>query len=558
VCVPHSRVSTVCRSLLTVVLVAASIGIDGVPSALATVSGEAGMIAFVSGRDGNSEIYLMESDGSNPVNLTNHPASDFDPNWSPDGRQIVFVSDRDGSHAIYVMNGDGTGQTRIVAGGEPEWSPDGKSIAFARNGSIYVLRLGGAEHRVTDPLTATGLPDYAHSVADASPAWSPDGSRIAFVRHFSGGSPMAAGARLYLTDPNSLAPPTLLASVGPVSRDPDWSPDGTRIVIEDVPFHGIWSYAVVVNTDGSGTIDLPVPDGFDHVSNPVWSPDGVSLAASLWRMMPTFTPGDIFVMKVDGSNPVNLTDDPAYDGSPAWQPLNPYPVGLVDPGTGIWHLRDVLGKVTSFYYGNPGDVPFMGDWNCDGVDTPGLYRQSDGYVYLRNSNTQGIANIRFFFGNPGDMPIAGDFNGDGCDTVSIYRPSEGRFYIINELGSDGGGLGAAEYSYLFGNPGDKPFVGDFNGNGVDTVGLHRESTGLVYIRNSNTQGIADQQFFYGNPGDRLVAYDWNGDGVESPAVYRPDSQTFYFRFTNSQGVADARYIFGESAWLPVAGSLGGS
>ena len=56
--------------------------------------------------------------------------------------------------------------------------------------------------------------------------------------------------------------------------------------------------------------------------------------------------------------------------------------------------------------------------------------------------------------------------------MSIYRPSEGRFFIINELGENDGGLGAAEFDYYFGNPGDKPFVGDFNGDGVDTVGLH--------------------------------------------------------------------------------------
>jgi hypothetical protein len=131
----------------------------------------------------------------------------------------------------------------------------------------------------------------------------------------------------------------------------------------------------------------------------------------------------------------------------------------------LWHLRNQQGLITSFFFGNPGDYPFMGDWNCDGVDTPGLYRQSDGFVYLRNSNTQGVADITFFFGNPGDVPIAGDFNADGCDTVSIYRPSNQTFYIINALGQDGGGLGAAQFSYVFGNPGDKPFVGDFNGDG---------------------------------------------------------------------------------------------
>jgi hypothetical protein len=232
-------------------------------------------------------------------------------------------------------------------------------------------------------------------------------------------------------------------------------------------------------------------------------------------------------------------------------------VGLVDPGTGLWYLRDGEGVVTSFYFGNPTDRPFVGDWNCDGVDTPGLYRQSDGFVYLRNSNTQGIADVSFYFGDPGDMPLAGDFDGDGCDTVSIYRPSSARIYIINELGSNGLGLGTADYSYLFGNAGDQPFVGDFDGDGVDTVGLHRASTGFIYYRNSNTTGIADHQFFFGNPGDRLVAGDWGiVDQVDTPAVYRPGDSTFYFRYTNTQGNANATLGWGTATWLPVAGTFG--
>jgi hypothetical protein len=231
-------------------------------------------------------------------------------------------------------------------------------------------------------------------------------------------------------------------------------------------------------------------------------------------------------------------------------------VGLQDPATGRWHLQGSDGNVVSFYFGNPGDYPFMGDWNGDGIDTPGLYRQSDGYVYLRNSNTQGIADIKFFFGNPGDVPLAGDFNGNGFDTVSIYRPSNQTFYIINKLGSGDQGLGAADFSYVFGNPGDKPFVGDFDGDGIETAGLHRESTGLVYFRNSHTQGIADAQFIYGDPGDRLVAGDWNANGTDSPALFRPSNTTFYFRYTNTQGIADAQATWGEAGWLPVAGSFG--
>ena len=234
--------------------------------------------------------------------------------------------------------------------------------------------------------------------------------------------------------------------------------------------------------------------------------------------------------------------------------------GVVDTTTGKWYLRDPLnGETTSFFFGNPADTPFTGDWDCDGVDTPGLYRRSDGYVYLRNSNTSGAADLRFFFGNPNDVPLAGDFDGDGCDTVSIYRPSEQRIYVINRLGSNNGPLGPADYSFIFGNPGDKPFAGDFDGNGVDEVGLHRESTGRVYFRFSLTAGVADRDFIYGNPGDKIIAGVWAQKGEFGPdtvGIFRPSDGNVYLRFSNTQGVADATFAYGNSKMLPVAGLFG--
>ncbi len=195
-------------------------------------------------------------------------------------------------------------------------------------------------------------------------------------------------------------------------------------------------------------------------------------------------------------------------------------VALVDTTQGLWYLRMPDGSEQSFYFGDPGDSPIMGDWDCDGVDTPGMYRRADGYVYLRNSNSQGIADIRFFFGNPGDLPLAGDWDGDGCDTVSIYRPSQSKVFVIDALGENEGGLGAATLSYVFGNPGDAPFTGDFDGDGVDTVGLYRETTGFVYFRNSLTTGTADEAFFYGNPNDRIITGDWTATGKDTVGIYR--------------------------------------
>jgi len=223
----------------------------------------------------------------------------------------------------------------------------------------------------------------------------------------------------------------------------------------------------------------------------------------------------------------------------------------IQTNAGFWRLHEGAAQVAGFYYGNPGDFGFMGDWDCDGIDTPGLYRQTDGYVYLRNSNTQGVADVSFFFGNPGDIPLAGDFDGDGCDTVSIYRPSEGRYYIIDRLGSGDRGLGRATRAFYFGNPGDAPFMGDWNGDGIDTPGLRRPSTGFVYLRHTNTQGIADIEYFYGDPGDVVFTGDWDSDGDDTLGLYRPSTGTVYLRNTNSTGIA--HFTFGVGGGMQAVG-----
>jgi hypothetical protein len=147
--------------------------------------------------------------------------------------------------------------------------------------------------------------------------------------------------------------------------------------------------------------------------------------------------------------------------------------------------------------------------------------------------------------------MAGDFDGDGCDTVSIYRPAEGRFYIINELGSRDRGLGKAEFEYYFGNPGDAPFMGDWNGDGIDTPGLRRDSNGFVYLRHSNTQGIADIEYFYGDPGDIVFTGDWDNDGDDTLGLYRPSTGTVYLRNTNNTGIA--HFSFGVGGGMQVVG-----
>ena len=94
-------------------------------------------IAFVSYRDGNREIYVMEADGGNPRNLTNNPLWDNTPSWSPGGEHIVFTSRRDGNWEIYVMEADGSNPQRLTRhlahDSRPSWSPRRERIAFQSN-----------------------------------------------------------------------------------------------------------------------------------------------------------------------------------------------------------------------------------------------------------------------------------------------------------------------------------------------------------------------------------------------------------------------------------------
>lgn len=123
------------------------------------------MVAFVSDRDGQMEIYLLDLAAGAERRLTDHPASDMDPAFSPDGRRIAFTSDRRGSFEIYEMSLDGSGLRRLTeARGfdiQPVYSPDGRWIAFERDGNIAAVdRVTGAVVEVTRGEEYKGGPTW--------------------------------------------------------------------------------------------------------------------------------------------------------------------------------------------------------------------------------------------------------------------------------------------------------------------------------------------------------------------------------------------------------------
>ena len=135
-----------------------------------------------SDRDGSPDVFVMNADGSEQVNLTAHDSSNIDPSFSSDGSRIAFDSDRDGNLEIYVMDADGSNQTRLTeteaVDSHPFFSPVADRIAFysnrdnpeSENMDIYVMDAdGGNVTRLTDD-----------AADDRYPSWSPDGRRLTF------------------------------------------------------------------------------------------------------------------------------------------------------------------------------------------------------------------------------------------------------------------------------------------------------------------------------------------------------------------------------------------
>ncbi len=188
-------------------------------------------------------------------------------------------------------------------------------------------------------------------------------------------------------------------------------------------------------------------------------------------------------------------------------------------------------------------------WVAGGSDTVGVYRPSSGMFYLRDHNWAGPAAVAAKFGNLGDVPVVGDWDGDGDTTIGVYRPGTRFFYLRNSNTT-----GDADIGFAFGNDGDVPVAGDWDGDGVSSVGVYRPSNGTFYLRNHNWAGAAEVTARFGNLGDKPVVGDWDGDGDTTISVYRPGNATFYLRNSNSAGNADRAVQFGNMGDLPLAGN----
>jgi len=307
-----------------------------------------GKIAFASARDGNGELYVMDSDGSAQTRLTNHPASDFSPAWAPDGRQLAFTSDRDGNLEIYVMNASCTNQapirltnnTVIDAGGT--WSADGSKIAFTseRDGpyrQIYVMNSDGSG---ATNLSNVGTPSIG-IYSDEQPHWSPDGTKIVFAR---GGGTIVGDVIVMNADGSDKVN---LTNHSFNDAPMDWSPDGTKILIASNRDHENYELYSVNASDGTGLTRLTTNGAFEYPAS--WSPDGTKILLSLFH-------NEIWAMNANGALPlVNLSNNPAVDIDPSWA-VPPAPAVDTDCD-GIYDAVDIAPAAASIEFS---DIPLGG------------------------------------------------------------------------------------------------------------------------------------------------------------------------------------------------------
>ncbi len=268
-----------------------------------------GKIAFVSDRDGNNEIYVMNADGSNQTRFTNNSVEDTQPAWSPDGAKIAFVSQRDDNLEIYVMNADGSNQTRLTinpaSDTSPDWSPDGTKIVFIRSSDIVVMNADGSGQTMIRAGDLSG------------PVWSPDGTRIAFEDNSVG---QIATAVFVMNADGSGARRLAGGQDFEFSYSPAWSPDGAKVLfVHDFFLCGLFfagpcsTDLFVINADGADQQLLT-----SGVADPAWSPDGTRITFDNSVSRANL---DVFTATSNGAGAVNLSNHLGNDFDPAWGPL---------------------------------------------------------------------------------------------------------------------------------------------------------------------------------------------------------------------------------------------
>jgi len=280
----------------------------------ATFPGADGRIAYVSERTGAPQLYSIDPDGSNRLQLTRlRHAAAFEPFWAPDGNSVLFTRvpfSRHGRESIWSIDVDGTNAHNVIGDDwfhyqQASYSPDGSTIVVSR---CY------PNFRACDLVTADAdgtnrerLTPFGDEVYDLHARYSPDGSQIAFA----GFGRRGVDGAVYVMDADG-SNITRITSAGLGAADPDWSPDGSMLIMRthccpDQP-NGIST----ISPDGSGLTKVVNPSDSEYFG-PMFSPSGHSIVVE--RDSLDFSHYGVWVMDADGSSMTKLAPR-SY--SPVW------------------------------------------------------------------------------------------------------------------------------------------------------------------------------------------------------------------------------------------------
>jgi parallel beta-helix repeat protein len=242
-------------------------------------------------------------------------------------------------------------------------------------------------------------------------------------------------------------------------------------------------------------------------------------------------------------------------------------IGVFDPTTGIWHLRNEVSAGVAdqgvFAYGLPGWIPVTGDWNNSGNTGIGVFDPTTATWYLRNEANAGAADAGVFqYGLPGWIPVTGDWNGTGETGIGMYDPTTDTWYLRNEANAGAPDAGVFQYGF----PGWLPVTGEWTNTGKTGIGVIDPTTGFPTwkLRNEANAGVPDVGVFqYGFPGWLPVTGDWSGTGLSGIGMYDNNTSSGFpiwnLRNEPNAGVADAAvFAYGLNPWVPVVGSWTGA
>lgn len=267
-----------------------------------------GQIAFESNREGNPEIYVLNTSGFGVSRLTIAPGVDSQPAWDPNVNKIAFTSNRDGNNEIYVMNSDGTALVNLTMSPSdeqsPTWSPDGNWIAFTSNRDgnreIYIMKPDGSELR-----NLTGNP-----ADDSQPSWYSEGGLLGSSEWIAFTTNRDGNNEIYRIKPDGTDPANLTNNLANDSNPAGQRGSGRIAFTSDRDSN---QEVYSMNANGSNPVNLTRNPAIDQM--PAWSPDGG------WIVFVTNRDGvqELYVMKTDGTGFYNLSQNPAIDQYPAWK-----------------------------------------------------------------------------------------------------------------------------------------------------------------------------------------------------------------------------------------------